>query len=269
MKDSISSLYKTAGFISENVWGTLSATTHATVSRVYTRLYETRASRYLIRPYCSWQYRDSKHYLKFRPGRGKKYYESFQDFFTRDFKTPPKIHTAVAWPCEGLVCDLEKSISDKHVDVKGDHRPIRSIFGQSGLKIPKKYSFINVFLHNKNYHHIHAPVSGTITDIERIPGKLLLLRPYAYPGRPSLPAFHNERVNVTLTDRYGRPWFLSIVGGPAVATVQLPEKITRGQKIKVGDKIASFLMGSTCCIASPMAPRISLHDEVFVGHSFE
>ncbi len=269
MKQNVSSLYKTAGFISENVWGTLSATTHAAVSRVYTRLYETRASRYLIRPYCSWQYRDRDHHLKFRPGRGKKHYESFQDFFTRDFKAPLKIKSSVAWPCEGVVCDLERSISNKCVDVKGDSRPIRSIFGKSGHKIPKKYSFINIFLHNKNYHHIHAPVSGTITDIERIPGKLLLLRPYAYPGRPSLPAFHNERVNITLTDSRGRPWFLSIVGGPAVATVELPQKVKMGGKIKIGEKLASFLMGSTCCIAAPLIPHVSLNEEVFVGHSFE
>ncbi|QQR79340.1 MAG: hypothetical protein IPJ69_08110 [Deltaproteobacteria bacterium] len=130
------SLYKTAGFLSENLWGVLSATIHSAVSRFYTRLYETKLSRYFIEPYCEWQYQDRNHHLKFLPGRNKSRYESFQDFFTRDFKEPLKITSEAIWPCEGEVCDYEESISEKLINIKGDLRPIRAIFGDTEGLIP-------------------------------------------------------------------------------------------------------------------------------------
>jgi phosphatidylserine decarboxylase len=241
---------------------------HSVVSRVYTRLYETRASKHFIAPYCQWQYGDREHYRKFMPGRNKVDYESFQDFFTRDFKEPVSVSSESIWPCEGEVCDVETPIASKQVNIKGDVRPIRTIFGEAASLIPDDYHFTNVFLHNKNYHHIHAPVTGKILRLERIPGKLLLLRPRAYPGRPSLPALHNERVNLDLEDGQGRRWFLSIVGGPAVATIRLPEEVRLGATVTIGQKIASFHMGSTCCIASPIAPSIRVHQSVSVGQPF-
>ena len=128
------------------------------------------------------------------------------------------------------------------------------------------YYFSNVFLHNNNYHRIHSPVNGSITRVEHIPGDLVILRPWIYKNDPSLPALRNERINVDIKSEKGEHWFLSIVGGPAVGTMVMAQGITVGSAINIGQEVATFLLGSTCCIASPIPiSQASLGEQVKVG----
>lgn len=50
----------------------------------------------------------------------------------------------------------------------------------------------------------------------------------------------------------GRPWYLSIVGGPGVATINISESVQIGAQVSIGSEIASFRIGSTCCIDGPL-----------------
>ena len=129
--------------------------------------------------------------------------------------------------------------------------------------------FSNIFLHNNNYHRIHAPVNGKISRIEHIPGDLVLLRPWAYKN-PSLPALRNERINVDIVDEEGKTWYLSIVGGPGVGAIVLGDKTTLGSSVEIGKEIATFLLGSTCCIASPIpVTKNKIGDQVFMGEPLQ
>lgn len=257
--------YGVAGFISENLWGRLSSSIQLGTSALLAKFYHTKVSRFFIKPYCLWQYKDMNHYKKFSPGSGGTNYKTFQDFFTRNLLNPPMIESESVWPCEGYLCEIGKVQNLDLVKVKGETRHLRTVFGDASHRIPNDYFFSNVFLHNNNYHHIHAPVSGKITRIEHIPGELLLLRPWAYQKNPSLPALTNERVNVDIEDQNGKTWFLSIVGGPLVATINLPKKIKLGATVNISEKIASFAMGSTCCMASPIPPQNKTGDMVNMG----
>lgn len=140
----------------------------------------------------------------------------------------------------------------KGIKVKGHYCTPRSVFGRMGEAIPENYYFANIFLHNNDYHRIHAPVSGKVREKEHIPGELLVLRPWVYEGSPSLPAFRNERVNLKIWDAKGAPWFLSIVGGPGVNGIQLGDKVGTGEQLTCGEEIGTFFMGSTLCLAAPI-----------------
>ena len=122
----------------------------------------------------------------------------------------------------------------------------------------------NVFLHNRNYHHIHSPVSGRLRRVIRVPGKLFLLRPSAYED-PSFPALRNERVVIDIEDDKGLTWSLSIVGGPLVGAVQLSSKAHVGTRIALCQKLASFRMGSTCCLLAPIRSLTPVGSSVEVG----
>ena len=258
--------YKVLGFLSLNLWGRLSASVQRVISATISRLYETSFSRLMIAPYCLWQFGSWFHYCQFVPGGGKSRYETFQDFFTRDFASPPIVSDKGIWPCEGFLCEKGKVSEIPHVKVKGEVRNLRTVFGGSGPEIPNDYHFTNIFLHNKNYHHIHSPVSGVVKSVEHIPGELLLLRPWAYRKTPSLPALTNERVNVSLQDDQNQKWYLSIVGGPMVATINRGPGLKEGHRVAVGEKIASFRLGSTLCMVSPVPPAIPAGIWVSVGH---
>lgn len=259
-------IYSFAGFVSVQIWGRLGRSMQFSISALIARFYNTRLSAVLIRPYCWWHYGNPNYCQGFLPGNGGRHFRTFQEFFTRDFIEPPEITSGAIWPCEGYLCESGKTEKLSTVKVKGEEREIPSIFGR---EIPGQSFFSNVFLHNNNYHHIHAPVSGKISRIVRIPGELLLLRPWAYKNNPSLPALTNERVNVDILDSKGREWLLSIVGGPLVATIRLPEYLRIHAHIEIGQKIATFELGSTCCMVSPIAPETSVGSQIQVGKPFE
>ena len=245
------SMTKIYRFLSLNLWGNLPSSWQRNISNAYASIYNRSFTRHFIVPYCKINYTDKSYLEKFRSETGADHYASFQDFFVRVYKDSPTIASEYIWPCEGLLCDYGQVSCLPAINVKGDKRNVRVIFGQDGKKIPNHYFFSNIFLHNSNYHRIHTPVDCTIEEIEYIKGDLVLLRPWVYKQDPSLPAIRNERVNVTLRDFKDRRWFVSIVGGPAVGSIVLNQKAKRGQKLKIGEELGKFLLGSTCCIAAP------------------
>ncbi len=256
-------------FLSVYVWGSLPGIVQRKVSAIYTTIYNKRFSKLLIKPYVRLNYNDPNYLEKFRPASGGSYYQNFQDFFIRVFKDPLNIRSSSIWACEGLLCEYGQVAAQPLVSVKGEKRNLKTIFGEGGSTIPDDYYFSNVFLHNTNYHRIHAPVSGEITRIEHIPGDLVLLRPWIYQNDPSLPALRNERVNVDIKAPDGQTWFLSIVGGPAVGTIVMAEHAGLGSIIEIGQELATFLLGSTCCIASPKpVDQAKVGDQVEVGHPY-
>ncbi len=255
-------------FFSTRIWGGVPSPLQRKISGMYSSLYDKSFSKYIIKPYIRVHYSDKNYLEKFKPPFGKSRFESFQDFFTREFKTLPETASQTIWPCEGLLCDLDKVKNINTIKVKCDERNVETIFGVTTC-IPDDYVFSNVFLHNKNYHRIHAPVTGTITRIQHIPGDLVILRPWIYKQNPSVPAFRNERINIDIIDEQNRTWYLSIVGGPAVGTIKLPEAIKLNATVNTLDEIALFLLGSTCCMAAPEAPKIHEKDTfVEVGATY-
>ena len=256
-------------FLSLKVWGNLPSSIQRKISAWYCKIYTAKWSKHLIRPYIRLNYKDEAYLSKFKPPSGKAIFENFQDFFTRQFRNLPENTHETVWPCEGLLCEEGKVNSITLTNIKQDVRTVETVFGVAQGTIPKNYSFSNVFLHNKNYHRIHAPVTGTITRIQHIPGDLVVLRPWIYPQNPSLPAFRNERINVDIIDANGAIWYMSIVGGPAVGTIELNDKIRLGVQINKLDELAVFLLGSTCCMATPIAPKYhTANCFVEVGQSF-
>ncbi|UJH67276.1 phosphatidylserine decarboxylase [Allomuricauda sp. SCSIO 65647] len=256
-------------FLSVDVWGALPSHLQRKISTAYTTLYQKRFSKYIISPYLWLNYSDKTYLDKFKPPMGKEAYDNFQDFFTREFKVMPDNPSPWVWPCEGLLCDMGHVDGLQESKVKSDTRRIDVIFGVEKDLIPKEHVFTNVFLHNKNYHRIHSPISGTISRIQHVPGDLVVLRPWIYKQNPSLPAFRNERYNIDITDEMGRVWYLSIVGGPAVGTIELGKNIKVGSTVEKLQELSIFYLGSTCCMAAPLAPRF--HEKntfVEVGASY-
>ena len=256
-------------FLSVRLWGSLPSTLQRRISSWYSSLYTRSYSKKIIGPYLRVNYRDKNYLQKFKPPNGKKEFDNFQDFFTREFKELPKNQSAYVWPCEGLLCDMGSAADTTISNIKGDKRSIEAIFQIGKVPIPEDYYFTNVFLHNKNYHRIHAPVSGTVSRIQHVPGDLVILRPWIYKQNPSLPALRNERYNIDIEDIWGRTWYLSIVGGPAVGTIALPKHMTVGSKVEKLEEIALFYLGSTCCMAAPETPRYhSKNSFVQVGATY-
>jgi len=235
------------------VLGRLSVQWQHRISKWYTSIFNQAFSKAFIAPFV-WYHFNDPHYLdQFKPPNGKEVFDCFQDFFTRQFKSLPLPKGKKIWSCEGNLCHAGYVKDIPLSNVKGQIRKVHDIFGVSPQTIPADYYFTNIFLHNKNYHRIHAPVKGIIKRIQHIPGDLVILRPWIYKMNPSLPAFRNERYNIDIEDDQGRIWYLSIVGGPAVKTIRLSPNIKPGSQVNLIQELALFQLGSTCCMAAPEA----------------
>ncbi|MEQ8573726.1 MAG: phosphatidylserine decarboxylase [Fulvivirga sp.] len=261
----MTSIYR---FVSLNIWGNLPSPIQRNISKLYANIYNKSFTKYIIKPYCKFNRLNEEYLNQFVSESGSEYYASFQDFFTRVFNKPLDITTDYIWPCEGLLCDYGTVQSFDTVNIKGDHKNIKSIFGAPGNDIDDNYNFSNVFLHNNNYHRIHAPTNLVVEEIEHILGDLVMLRPWRYKEAPSLPAMRNERVNLKLVDEKNRFWYLSIVGGPAVGTIQLRPSVRPGYQLSIGEEIGKFLLGSTCCMVSPISTETPNLTKVCVGQCF-
>lgn len=256
-------------FLSIDIWGNLPGSWQRLISQVYSKIYDQPFSKYFIEPYCKFHYKDLNYLDNFKPPFNKDAYQSFQDFFIRQFVELPEPKSKAVWPCEGLLCDVDYVKNISHSNVKGDISYINDIFGLKKDQIQSDFVFTNVFLHNKNYHRIHSPVSGTISRIQNIKGDLVVLRPWIYKQNPSIPAFRNERVNIDIIDDDNNKWHLSIVGGPAVGTIELMDYVKLGNSISILDEIALFYLGSTCCMVSPTMPEFHAKNSlVEVGNEY-
>ncbi len=252
-------------FLLENGWSKLNGRTQHKISKLLRKFYELQMSKICI-PCVLY---NEQHFRseRFLPPNGETEYTSFQSFFCRELRNPLNVRQLKKIiPCDGLVCHT-CIVDDKAiVNVKGERRHMSVIFGDQ-FNIRKRSYFTNIYLSASDYHRIHAPVSGRINKVVRIPGVLNILRPNLNIISPSLPAFTNERVNVEIEAVNGDVWFLSIVGGPGVATIKT--KINVNDKVVIGEQIAFFKFGSTCCIISPYPSRYCVGEHVEVGMKYE
>lgn len=257
-------------FLAHQFWARLPRFMQHGISGLHAVFYQMRWSRVLVKPYAWIQYgaNSGTVFREFSPASGSRQYENFQDFFSRRLSVPRSLGSSTVWPCDGLLCETLKVDTTSVVNIKGERRHIRAIFGDRGDEIPDGAFFTNVFLHNRDYHRIHSPVTAKVVWVERLSGDLRLLRPWAYKHTsPSIPALTNERVNVCLIDHANQKWFLSIVGGPGVATIEGFDHLVPGTKIECGSELATFKMGSTCCMVSPVPVSTATQTYVRMGDS--
>ena len=249
-------------------WNILPFEMQKLASKLVSVVYTWKISKFFIGHFCR-RYRINADQLNhYVPGSGAENYKSFQDFFTRKLKTPFSINSAaIIMPCQGFVCENGQVSEFSKVIVKGRAYSIRNIFDDMGAKITDSYTFINIFLHNHNYHRFHAPVTGTVLNIRTVPGQLNFLRPWFYERRKvSSPSFVNERCIVEIEDQQKQSWFLSFVAGMGVGHIKLTNGLQIGSKLMAGDEIGYFLLGSTCCIAAPVpAKKFTYMQKVELG----
>lgn len=246
-------------------WNRLSPKMQKRISGIFSGIFSLKASRLIIIPYCAYFGLDADYLDQFEPESGKDY-GSYSDFFRRRYKAPPAMESKFVWPCEGYVCDAGHFDEKTVARVKGQDIHAAFIFDNDGA-IPSDYYFVNIFLHNHNYHRIHSPLRATVTNVTWTEGSLDFLRPWFYARADvSRPAFRNERVTLEMLDDRQRTWYMTLVGGFGVGTIRLKETVGPGAVINVGQELGLFELGSTVCLASPEPLNVRTDlQPVFVG----
>ncbi|WP_417355627.1 archaetidylserine decarboxylase [Gallaecimonas pentaromativorans] len=148
-------------------------------------------------------------------------FATFNDFFTRELKPGlrPLADTDLVLPVDGTVSQLGPVTAGRIIQAKGHDYSAQALLGVPALAEPyQNGSFATIYLAPRDYHRIHMPIKGTLTDMVYVPGDLFSVNPLTAENVPGLFA-RNERV-VTLWDTEAGPMALVLVGATIVASIE-------------------------------------------------
>ncbi|OTG95737.1 archaetidylserine decarboxylase [Acinetobacter sp. ANC 3832] len=189
-------------------------------------------------------------------------FKSFNDFFTRALKdgvreidADPK---SVVCPADGAISQIGLVKDGDVFQAKGQSFSVEKLIGDPQLAEPfKNGEFATVYLSPKDYHRVHMPFAGTLTETLYIPGELFSVNQTTAENIPGLFA-RNERMVCLFDTELGR-MAVVLVGAMIVAGI---ETVATGKvkptgrlelnhhemKLEKGAELGRFYLGSTAII---------------------
>lgn len=121
---------------------------------------------------------------------------------------------------DGTVSQFGDIRSDSIFQAKGHDFSLTTLLGgKPDVAAPfKNGKFATVYLAPRDYHRIHMPIEGTLTDMLYVPGELFSVNPLTAQNIPGLFA-RNERV-VALFDTPVGKMAMVLVGATIVASIE-------------------------------------------------
>jgi phosphatidylserine decarboxylase len=195
-------------------------------------------------------------------------YRNFNDFFTRAIRSELRPiceqKNGLACPADGAVSQLGEIEHGTLLQAKGHTYSLTSLLG-GDASLSNQFlggSFATVYLSPKDYHRVHMPLTGKLTKMIHIPGKLFSVNKVTAEQIPSVFA-RNERT-VCIFDTEAGPMAVILVGAMIVASIETTwaGQVTPFNKnvvtwdyselnnieIKKGEEMGRFKLGSTAIV---------------------
>lgn len=194
-------------------------------------------------------------------------YACFNDFFTRALKADARPIAAApdlgVCPADGVISQFGRVEQGRVFQAKGITYDVHELLANDSLaKHFQDGQFATVYLSPKDYHRVHMPLDGTLTDMLYVPGRLFSVNQATAAHVPRL-FTRNERVVAVFDTPYGK-MALVLVGAMIVAGI---ETVWAGQvaprsrhmqhicystadavRLHKGDEMGRFKLGSTVVV---------------------
>ena len=150
-------------------------------------------------------------------------YESFNAFFTRALKpgarVPDQDPDTLLLPADGKVSQCGIIQSGRIFQAKGHDYSVAELLGDAARAAAfENGQFMNIYLSPRDYHRVHMPWAGTLTETLHVPGRLFSVSPGTVADVPRLFA-RNERLVCHFDTDFG-PMCSVMVGAMLVSGVQ-------------------------------------------------
>jgi len=207
-------------------------------------------------------------------------YKTLNAFFTRALKPTARVidknENTMVCPVDGKVSQAQAIENGRVFQAKGqDYSLLELVGGISELAEPFNNStFATIYLSPRDYHRIHMPVDGKLTDMVYVPGRLFSVAPHTVNTVPRLFA-RNERLVCKFETDHG-PMIMILVGAVNVSAIDTvwsgavtpPSKNkiihTRYENVDISLKKAvemgRFNLGSTVILL--MNDKVSLDESI-------
>ena len=189
-------------------------------------------------------------------------YKSFNEFFTRNLKAGVRMidsdAKSVVSPADGAISQLGKVRDGDVFQAKGQSFSVEKLIGDPQLAAPfKQGEFATVYLSPRDYHRVHMPFAGTLTETLYIPGELFSVNQTTAENIPGLFA-RNERMVCLFDTELGR-MAVVLVGAMIVAGIETVAtgKVKPTGRVELnhhdlalakGDELGRFYLGSTAIV---------------------
>lgn len=151
-------------------------------------------------------------------------YASFNAFFTRTLRDGARPlaneSDAVACPVDGTVSQAGVIAEGRIFQAKGQSFTAAELLGNHA-ELAAQFNngaFTTLYLSPRDYHRIHMPLAGTLTQMIHIPGRLFSVNPPTTRAVPRLFA-RNERV-AAIFDTMAGPMAVVMVGALNVGSIE-------------------------------------------------
>lgn len=216
------------------------------------------------------------------------HYATFNEFFTRYLKPEARPLTAnapeqLAQPVDGTVSQLGAIDEGRIYQAKGHDYSLTELLGGDPRDAHafRDGSFATIYLAPRDYHRIHMPCDGVLRKMIYVPGDLFSVNPLTAANVPNLFA-RNERVVAIFDGEFGRfsmvlvgativasigtVWSGTVTppGGPQVHSWDYPARGTQAIKLKKGEEMGHFKLGSTIVMTFP-EDAIEFADDIEAG----
>jgi phosphatidylserine decarboxylase len=214
-------------------------------------------------------------------------YATFNDFFTRALSpgARPIAPADLVSPVDGAISQFGAIERDQIFQAKGHSYTTTAVVG-GDAQLAAQYehgSFATLYLSPRDYHRIHMPCDGQLTRMIYVPGDLFSVNPVTARGVLGLFA-RNERVVCVFESERG-PFLLILVGATIVGSMATvwhgvvnpprgkqvrewtyPNEPTSAIRLKKGEEMGRFLLGSTVVMLFPKGP-LNFNSEWTPGRS--
>ena len=200
-------------------------------------------------------------------------YKTIEDVFTRKLQPGSrKINGQFISPADGILEKSEPAIQGGAVQAKGiSYSLAELVFGKKDSPEPdfKPAWFVTVYLAPHNYHRVHSPFAGRVTNLRYIPGRLW---PVNKPAVRTVPGLfcRNERLVFDFELAQGGKAHVVMVGAMNVGRMVTPLKpdfvtnaaarqVSGGRATELpleadagirecGQELGTFMLGSTVIV---------------------
>lgn len=189
-------------------------------------------------------------------------FKSFNDFFTRSLKQGVREIDAdiksIVSPADGAISQIGQVEDGEVFQAKGQSFTVENLIADPQLAAPfKNGQFATVYLSPKDYHRVHMPFAGTLTETLYVPGELFSVNQTTAENIPGLFA-RNERMVCLFDTDVGR-MAVVLVGAMIVAGIETVAtgKVKPSGRLEVsqhhlhlekGAELGRFYLGSTAIV---------------------
>lgn len=203
------------------------------------------------------------------------HYPCFNEFFIRRLKPEcrPISEADVVSPVDGFISELGEVSFGQLLQAKGRRYTVSSLLACEQTDAARFHNglFATFYLSPKDYHRVHMPIQGTLTNMIYVPGKLFSVQPATSRVIPYLFA-RNERLVVLFDTEFGAMamvlvgavivggigtgWHGDVVRGRKKAVFHYPEASTPPLVLSKASEMGFFKLGSTVVLLFEDKQRI-------------